>query len=218
MKASRTKRRYLSLSICVVAWQFVAGNVCGDSTPPFDVAAVAARISSVTAVTADFRQAKNMEILPQAILSTGTFFYLRDTGVFWEVKSPAPVTYVVWDRSKKNDQVFSCGGPASGPEDNNWARRIFQIVYDLSSGNWKNIEKRFAATAAGTAKAWTLTLTPSDSSVKRGLRSITLDGDDYVQNVHIDLTGRDSMAIEFLNQREPSAKEIEWRVRCDGNR
>ena len=153
-------------------------------------------------LTGDFIQKRTIAASGKSLKSSGLFTVGPDK-ILWETKKPVKNTVTI--TKGKITQVDSRGrtNELDGQE-NQVFMMISRMISGLFSGNREEIEEYFDidfSSREGEAD-WTMILYPKDSTIARGIKSLTLCGNlEFLNSMKTTLTSADSISYEFYNQK-----------------
>lgn len=133
---------------------------------------ISAKQKAVTTLQADFRQEKEMSLLENAEVSTGSFIYSKPNNVVWSYSSPKPVQMVIADGWMTT--YYPQLNKAEKLEIRKYQDRIFR--YMAASGAIDELGKYFDFTFLDTKNSptWTLDLKPKTSTVGKRVQRIKI--------------------------------------------
>jgi outer membrane lipoprotein-sorting protein len=176
--------------VALVLLGFAAQRSRADHTTDERVSALLLRFSRVEAMSAHFREEKHMALLVTPLLSEGMLYYQKPRLLARHTQKPTRSSLVL----REGELTF---GDAQHSESLALsAQPALQVLIDtfvaVLSGDAQALERmatvRFEPLLAGpasggpaaSAEAFHLTITPSDPSVRKIVRSMTFDGEDAV--------------------------------------
>lgn len=201
-------QKYYKLTTALILFFFTAVGFAGDN-PLLDLQN---RYRQATFLSANFTQEKQTAFISQPLTATGNFQFAKDKGLIWAVKTPF------------SSRTLFAGGDVFIADDNgNWQvgdnDRINQAVADiltqLLSGNWENLDKQFTQQPTQTLANgdWSVTLSPTGMWVKKALKAITLQGNDNLK--HIALTDKQdnqtTLILDDVQQQNSALTEAQLR-------
>lgn len=163
---------------------------------------ISAKQKAVTTLQADFRQEKEMSLLENAEVSTGSFIYSKPNNVVWSYSSPKPVQMVIADGWMTT--YYPQLNKAEKLEIRKYQDRIFR--YMAASGAIDELGKYFDFTFLDTKNSptWTLDLKPKTSTVGKRVQRIKIwiDKKSYLTTKFEYVEGDgDLTRYEFINIR-----------------
>jgi hypothetical protein len=78
--------------------------------------------------------------------------------------------------------------------------QIGRIFQSLLQGKWSALDDYFTVKGEGRADRWTITLVPKPQ-VASFLKGVRVSGGRFIERVHVDEPGGDTMDLTFLNVR-----------------
>jgi outer membrane lipoprotein-sorting protein len=163
------------------------------------------RFSQVPVLRADFSQQRTISGMAQPLNSSGNLLIAQQQGLWWQQEKPFSLTLLLTE--KRMVQIMAGQEPQVVTADNN--PQMFQFNSLLSAlfhADRKVLEENFALDFTDQGKgAWKLVLTPKVSPLNRLFRSITLNGETFLNNIDINDMQGDATHIRFFNQKTTPA-------------
>ena len=163
------------------------------------------RFSQVPVLRADFAQQRTISGMAQPLNSSGNLLIAQQQGLWWQQEKPFSLTLLLTE--KRMIQIMAGQEPQVVTADNN--PQMFQFNSLLSAlfhADRKVLEENFALDFKDLGKgAWKLVLTPKVSPLNRLFRSITLNGETFLNNIDINDMQGDATHIRFFNQKTTPA-------------
>ncbi|RJT51345.1 LolA family protein [Rahnella variigena] len=163
------------------------------------------RFSQVSVLRADFAQQRTISGMAQPLNSSGNLLIAQQQGLWWQQEKPFSLTLLLTE--KRMVQIMAGQEPQVVTADNN--PQMFQFNSLLSAlfhADRKVLEENFALDFKDLGKgAWKLVLTPKVSPLNRLFRSITLNGETFLNNIDINDMQGDATHIRFFNQKTTPA-------------
>ena len=129
-------------------------------------------------ITCKFRQEKHIKHIEKPLISGGNFEFKKNTGVFFET------TYPVQAKTAYTNE--NC-------------KQINDIVNAISSKKYSGLEREFNFYFEKSNKIWTLGLKPkTNSNTSKILSSITISGNDTIENMIIQQTNGNKTVLWFI--------------------
>lgn len=163
------------------------------------------RFSQVPVLRADFAQQRTISGMAQPLNSSGNLLIAQQQGLWWQQEKPFSLTLLLTE--KRMVQIMAGQEPQVVTADNN--PQMFQfnsLLIALFHADRKVLEENFALDFKDLGKgAWKLVLTPKVSPLNRLFRSITLNGETFLNNIDINDMQGDATHIRFFNQKTTPA-------------
>ena len=163
------------------------------------------RFSQVPVLRADFAQQRTISGMAQPLNSSGNLLIAQQQKLWWQQEKPFSLTLLLTE--KRMVQIMAGQEPQVVTADNN--PQMFQFNSLLSAlfhADRKVLEENFALDFKDLGKgAWKLVLTPKVSPLNRLFRSITLNGETFLNNIDINDMQGDATHIRFFNQKTTPA-------------
>nr|WP_274387308.1 outer membrane lipoprotein carrier protein LolA [Rahnella ecdela] len=163
------------------------------------------RFGQVPVLRADFSQQRTISGMAQPLNSSGNLLIAQQQGLWWQQEKPFSLTLLLTE--KRMVQIMAGQEPQVVTADNN--PQMFQFNSLLSAlfhADSKVLEENFALDFTDQGKgAWKLVLTPKVSPLNRLFRSITLNGETFLNSIDINDMQGDATHIRFFNQKTTPA-------------
>ncbi|WP_432261412.1 outer membrane lipoprotein carrier protein LolA [Cupriavidus sp. TMH.W2] len=165
--------------------------------------AISARLADAPIIHGRFEQQRQLAGFTNALVSRGDFVLARDRGLAWTTREPilssllvTPTQLVVRGADGQVQQrVAADAQPAM--------RVVGESMIAVLRGDLSALSARFAIDARLAGKdGWALTLTPTDSGIRRAFARIELAGDRFVRSIRLEEAGGDATRIRLI---EPAA-------------
>ncbi|MBF6636998.1 outer membrane lipoprotein carrier protein LolA [Rouxiella silvae] len=159
------------------------------------------RFSQQPVLRADFSQQRSVSGMDQKLNSSGNLIISRSDGLWWQQQKPFPLSLLLTE--SKMVQTMPGQEPQVVTAQNN--PQMFQfnsLLTALFHADHRALEQNFALDFHDRGQGnWTLELTPKTSPLNRLFKTITLDGQTFLNNIDINDMQGDSTKIRFFNQR-----------------
>lgn len=197
----------------------ISTNACDDnvfnhpvtSDPPTALEIVAARMQQTPILRASFEQEKKIKALRRPLVSSGSFLFANDQGVYWHTVQPFETLFIISDVGiyQKSEgaepfQITADKQPMIGEFNN-----IFGALF---RGDRKELESRFKVHFTGTSEAWQLGLIPKSNTMARVISSMVICGGETLQTIRFNEAGGNQTLIAFTNIETPDALTSEERA------
>ncbi|NUT16079.1 MAG: outer membrane lipoprotein carrier protein LolA [Cupriavidus sp.] len=195
------KRRTLLVVATLAACLPALAAQVALATPTLD--AVAARLTDAPVIHGRFEQQRQLAGFTHPLVSRGDFVLARDRGLAWTTREPlvssllvTPSQLVVRGADGQVQQrLVADAQPAM--------RVVGESMIAVLRGDLSALSARFAIDARLAGKdGWALTLTPTDSGIRRAFARIELAGDRFVRSIRLEEAGGDAIRIRLV---EPAA-------------
>lgn len=164
------------------------------------------RFSQQAVLRADFSQQRKISGMSLPLNSSGKLLIVQKKGLWWQQENPFALTLLL----TQNRMVQTMAGqpPQVVTADSN--PQMFQfnaLLSALFQADQQALEHHFALNFSDKGQgAWELILTPKTTPLNRLFRTITLNGQEYLDLIDIKDMQGDETQIRFFNQRtEPAA-------------
>lgn len=173
----------------------ITASATAHSTDTALVSDIAARLSSVKGIRADFTQTQTLSAMKQPLVSAGSLLFDRARGVIWRIISPYKVTYVISDSGVREidaaGQVIRAGSTARG------AAQVSRMMRDMLGGDLSALYAQFDVEASGTPARWTMVMRPNQPQLAQSIRSLQMRGGAYLQALTITFANGNVTAMVF---------------------
>lgn len=157
-----------------------------------------AKTVKAKSVSGDFTQIKMVKGISISLKSTGIFSYVKEDKLVWHLQKPIENVYSIeYDQINKKSAIEDIVDGMQTTSDQ--YKNIVTMFLDMFSGNWSVLEKYFSISGDSNESGWRVKLTPTDELFKSMFISLTLQGDQYIDNMQIEEKNGDRTRIEFSN-------------------
>ena len=132
-----------------------------------------------------FEQVKQLEGVDQGIVSNGVFFHHCDKGVIWSTTQPLIETLVM----RRDGKGFVITDHEEQQLESRQGKFLSSLLNSLMSGDQNTIEKQFELRISDIG---IIQLTPRKRSLKRAIKSITVQRSHEKKTVNITIIDRNS--------------------------
>ncbi|AGW95085.1 outer membrane lipoprotein carrier protein LolA [Cupriavidus sp. DF5525] len=186
----RTLLAALAALACVPALPAQAADTLG---------AIAARLADAPVIRGRFEQKRQLAGFTNPLLSRGDFVLARERGLAWTTREPivssllvTPTQLVVRGADGQVQQRLAADEQPA-------MRVVGESMIAVLRGDLSKLSTRFALDAKLAGKdSWALTLTPTDSGIRRAFARIELSGDRFVRSIRLEEAGGDATQIRLL--------------------
>ncbi|MGG7669826.1 LolA family protein [Yersinia sp. J1] len=159
------------------------------------------RLAQQPVVRAQFSQERQIKDMPQPLRSSGELLIAQKNGLWWQQQKPFPLTLVLDD--KRLVQVINGQEPQIVTADSN--PQMFQfnhLLRALFQAERQVLEQNFSLTFSDLGQGkWQLELKPTTSPLDKLFNTITLQGQQYLDQISLNDRQGDRTEITFSNQR-----------------
>lgn len=159
------------------------------------------RFSEQPVLRAEFSQQRSVSGMDQKLNSSGNLIISRNKGLWWQQQKPFPLSLLLTD--SRMVQILAGQAPQVVTAENN--PQMFQfnsLLTALFHADKRALEQNFALDFSDRGQGnWTLILRPKSSPLNRLFKTITLEGQTFLNNININDMQGDSTKIRFFNQR-----------------
>lgn len=195
------KRRALLALAALAACLPAMAAPAAQAMPTLD--AIAARLAEAPVIHGRFEQQRQLAGFTHALVSRGDFVLARERGLAWTTREPivssllvTPSQLVVRGADGQVQQRLAADAQPA-------MRVVGESMIAVLRGDLAALSARFAIDARLAGKdGWALTLTPTDSGMRRAFARIELAGDRFVRSIRLEEAGGDTTRIRLI---EPAA-------------
>lgn len=159
------------------------------------------RFSQQPVLRADFSQQRKISGMSLPLNSSGNLLIAQKKGLWWQQEKPFPLTLLLTEN--RMVQTLSGQPPQVVTADSN--PQMFQfnaLLTALFQADQQVLAHNFALDFSDKGQgAWQLILTPKTAPLNRLFRTITLNGQEYLNLIDIKDMQGDETHIRFFNQR-----------------
>lgn len=159
---------------------------------------VGGEFAGTPVVRARFSQTKRIQALRRPLISSGTFLYAKDHGVFWDFENPSPTRYIITENAIMEE---SGDGPPriTTASDQPRIREFGALFLSVFTGQFDLLDDKFNVKVEWEEDDWMLGLTPKSPLLRRVISHIVINGDTRVERVRILETNGDLTDLRFLD-------------------
>ena len=155
------------------------------------------KMQAIPLITGAFNQHRSIEGLAKPLLSSGSFIYWQDQGIYWQTDKPfsQAITYV------KNKTITwrSPGIPAGIESNSNRDKHFRRILLSLFTFDVRQLQQQFNTHWQFSGQQWQLSLTPKDTITRYALDRAQLSGAEHIQRIDIISARGEQLTIDFLD-------------------
>lgn len=188
-----------------------AAPAAPEAKAPAAGAPFAGRLASPPILSGKFTQEKNIVGLKRPLLSQGDFLVARDRGVIWRTAKPFAAAVAVTRKGIWSLKPSGTGLQRESIHQGNLGVAM-DMIQQVLAGDPASLDKAFAVSGQGDAKAWTLDLKPLDPVVARVILSIRLQGGRHVDHVEYAEANGDKTRIDFSGVADDAGDLASWQA------
>ena len=158
-------------------------------------------VSTIHAVTSEFRQERRLAMLKEPVVSTGRFYYEKPDKLRWEFVNPDPSGFLVNGKLAKQWKGKNNPPEAFDLQQNTLIRAIIDQILAWTKGDFVWVEQRYAVSVVKEDPI-VLKLVPKSSKEKKYIDHILISFEadtHYTSAVDIVEKGGDSTRLTFFN-------------------
>ncbi|MGI9287729.1 MAG: LolA family protein [Pseudomonadales bacterium] len=147
-------------------------------------------------VAGSFTQQKNIQGLPLALESAGSFNYSKREGVIWHTTSPLDSVLNISAAGLRYDN----GEPVQG------SSILAEMLLGVFTGDLSQLTQYFTIEVSGKPLAWRIVLAPQSATVAEQVKQITMTGAHFTQRITIIEASGDTTEISLQVQQDNDAE------------
>ncbi|PCK01115.1 MAG: hypothetical protein COA42_23370 [Alteromonadaceae bacterium] len=175
------------------------------------------RVQQANFLSGAFTQSRTLKGLTRPLISSGKFNFWRSEGLYWGTEKPffSAATY-------KSDRVIGWtkqGLASSESVPNQIQKRVGKILLQIISSDVNALTKDFKVISSLRAlkntdntdnlNPWKIELTPKQAITKKFIHTLTLVGDQFLQEVRIRAANGDETKILFSDTQAADAPNLD---------
>lgn len=174
-----------------------AGLLQAQAPPSAD--ALTAHLKDFSLLHVDFTQTRTLAALSRPLKSSGSMVLSKEQGVLWQIRKPLTLGFVI---TPKGLAEVGADGKVrlKTAKDAPVVAQMGRILQSLLQGKWSALEDFFTVRGEGNPGQWKILLTPKPQTAAF-LKGIQISGGRFIQRVHVDEAGGDSMELVFERPR-----------------
>lgn len=159
------------------------------------IAAISEHMQVADEVSGDFVQEKTIQILPQALRSTGSFSYSQSAGLEWVTHQPIASRLVFDAKGIRQDVNGKTVWEVDGQQP--LVLTITRVMTSVLSLDWAALQNYFEVSAKIESGSWQLRLIPRDATLLQIIESMSVVGDTELQEMTLHEANGDNTLIKF---------------------
>lgn len=164
-----------------------------------DLTALQSQLAAHNIVRGDFTQLRHIEMFAQPLSSEGQFTLSKDKGLLWQQTTPFPVNLVL--TQDKLRQTFAGQEPQTiTAQDNPMAFYFSHVFLAVFHGDTDALKEQFDVSFSSDDAQWTITLAPTQAPLNSVFETITLSGQENINQLVLQELRGDKTEILFSNQ------------------
>ncbi|MEZ8098956.1 LolA family protein [Vibrio bivalvicida] len=164
-----------------------------------DLVSLQDQLAKHSIVRGEFTQLRHIEMFEQPLSSQGHFTLSKQQGLLWQQDVPFPVNLVLTE--DKLRQTFSGQEPqVITANDNPMAFYFSHVFLAVFHGDTQALQQQFDIAFKVTSGDWTITLTPKQAPLNAVFETITLVGNQNIDELTLREIRGDKTEILFSNQ------------------
>jgi outer membrane lipoprotein-sorting protein len=162
--------------------------------------AVCARIAANPNVVGSFTQTKRITRLKKDFVSTGSYIFSGQLGVYWEVKKPFP-SVTVMTADKLVQKTASGRSSVLDATGNATFKRFADTIQGVFAGRVAAMEKDFTLYYLPVGTGWRLGLVPKEATVKKVIAAMEIEGERFIARFRLSEGSGDTVSYQFADSR-----------------
>jgi hypothetical protein len=182
----------------------VAAPAADTNEPGMTFAEVASRLAAPAVLRGKFEQTREVEILSKPLRSSGQFI-LSEMGLYWRQDSPL-ASVMIADAERLLQSVGDGPLQSIDVEKNPVVLTFSQSFLSIFKGDEAELRKHFEVAFEPGAQPhkWQIALTPISYPMSEAIESITLNGQEYIEELKVTSRSSELTIISFSDlQAEP---------------
>ncbi|WCP69609.1 outer membrane lipoprotein carrier protein LolA [Vibrio tubiashii] len=164
-----------------------------------DLESLQVQLAQHEIVRGDFTQLRHIEMFEQPLSSQGNFTLSKQQGLLWQQTIPFPVNLVLTE--DKLRQTFAGQKPQTvTAKDNPMAFYFSHVFLAVFHGDTQALQEQFDIAFKVTSGDWTIKLTPKQAPLNAVFETITLVGNQNIDQLTLKEIRGDKTEILFSNQ------------------
>jgi hypothetical protein len=144
----------------------------------------AQRVAGAPAIRGRFEQRKYLAELPQPLVSTGEFLFVRDKGVWWHTQTPFDSVFILTREGMRNRDGSGAELKISAAEQPGIAA-VARIFFALFALDFNTLASDFDTYGRGTPADWQVGLRPRLAALATVFRDARIDGGEQVRSIEL---------------------------------
>ena len=198
--------RSLGASLCFSLTVMISVSAQAISLPELQQ-----QLSNQPIVRGDFEQTRKMEMFNQPLTSQGQFLLAEKQGLLWQQTTPFPVSLIL-TKDKLSQQFADQPAQVVSASENPMVFYFSHVFLSLFKGDTSQLTDQFDMVLTDNTKTttkesqWQLVLTPKSAPLNAVFKTITINGQDYINHLTLTEIRGDITDITFSNQRTVPAE------------
>ncbi|WP_223669734.1 outer membrane lipoprotein carrier protein LolA [Kangiella shandongensis] len=194
MKIHTFKFSILLLLAALVA--LISPQISSATDEGCELNAIATKLQSQPELSR-FEQEKSIKVLSKPLYSSGYLLLSQDSGLVWQTLEPIKSTTVITDTEfkqyNKSDQLISLPDNGNQPA----SQLISSTFLAILSGSFTELDKNFTVATRCDDSQWTISLTPTNSTIDNVMHHITVTGSQRIQRIAFTEANDDVTQLSF---------------------
>ncbi|MFL9864026.1 outer membrane lipoprotein carrier protein LolA [Paraburkholderia fungorum] len=174
------------------------------------VSQITSHLAQARGVRAQFTQTQTLAAMKQPLVSTGSLLFFRDRGVIWQIDTPYKATYVITDAGVAEVDANGQRVTARSAQGTRGVVQVSKMMRAMLGGDLSALYSQFDVQAEGSAAQWRMRLTPNQPQIAQSIKSLQMNGGEYLQSLRITLANGDITKLDFAKSAavtEPTPAE-----------
>lgn len=166
------------------------------------------KLSNQPIVRGNFEQTRKMEMFNAPLTSQGQFLLAEKQGLLWQQTTPFPVALVL-TKDKLSQQFGDQDAQVVSASENPMVFYFSHVFLSLFKGDTSQLTEQFKLALSqqpNKEEEWQLVLTPKAAPLNAVFKTITINGDTFINHLTLTEIRGDVTDITFSNQRTAPAE------------
>lgn len=198
MKSASRVRQLVAVFASMLFLAFAAWGTAPEAEDTSILKNLLGEQVSVDFLEGEFEQSKYIADLDTTLDSSGTFSFVTDEGLRWNIREPVPtnlrITPTEIVEEQEGEEVMRMD-----VDEQPMTRAISEVFFAIFGGDWEALAERFTIRPLQEESPWRLELEPKGELLKSYLSSIELQGSEYLEVLILSENNGDRTRIQLNN-------------------
>jgi len=158
------------------------------------------KLTAHTLLRGEFTQTKTMQMFNQPLRSQGNFLLDQNLGLLWRQSAPFPVSLALV-KDKLSQQFGDQVAEVIMAKDNPMVFYFSHLFLSLFKGDLQGLSAQFEMKLSDKEDHWLLLLTPKSAPLNKVFATISIAGDEFIEQLVLQELSGDITEIKFFQQR-----------------
>lgn len=188
------------LKFCFKSTVTVLGLSVVFAASAFDLDALSELLSQNQFVSGRFIQEKTLSGFPKPMRTEGRFYLDLNRGIVWVTEKPFANTLIFSDSGLRSKSQYATSQLSA--QDIPYLKTVNELILGMLAGQTERLNKDFEMKLTGSARHWTLHLTPRQSSpVGTLFSSMKIEGRERPESIRLESTRKEITEIQLTGQQ-----------------